>query len=124
VVIRGFSGWYYLTNLLPWIHPSQNSNLEMDPFNLVTWWGEGCAACADNSDVTVCRSLTSQAGSRKQMQLDQSKAWWEEQAANKAAVQAAQKEAEQAYAELTRYQVCVCVCECVCACVCVCVCCI
>ena len=69
-------------------------------------------------------SLTSQAGSRKQMQLDQSKAWWEEQAANKAAVQAAQKEAEQAYAELTRYLVCVCVCECVCACVCVCVCCI
>lgn len=39
------------------------------------------------------------------MQLDQSKAWWEEQAASKAAVKAAQHEAEQAFAELTRYQV-------------------
>ncbi|KAF5829712.1 RIB43A-domain-containing protein [Dunaliella salina] len=44
------------------------------------------------------------AGSRKQMQLEQSKAWWEEQAAQKAAVRAAQHEAEQAFAELTRYQ--------------------
>ena len=34
VVNRGFPGWYYLTNLLPWIHHSQNSNLEMDSFNL------------------------------------------------------------------------------------------
>lgn len=39
------------------------------------------------------------------MQLEQSKAWWEEQAANKAALRAAQHEAEQAFAELTRYQV-------------------
>ena len=58
VVNRGFPGWYYLTNLLPWIHPSQNSNLEMDPFNLVTWWGEGCAACADNSDVTLSQTCS------------------------------------------------------------------
>jgi hypothetical protein len=39
------------------------------------------------------------------VQLEQSKAWWEEQAAQKAAVRAAQQEAEQAYAELTRFQV-------------------
>lgn len=32
--------------------------------------------------------------------------WWEEQAAHKAAIKAAQKEAEAAYAELARYQVC------------------
>lgn len=36
--------------------------------------------------------------------MAQSKAWYEEQAAHKAALRAAQKEAEQAYAELTRYQ--------------------
>ncbi len=39
------------------------------------------------------------------MQLEQSKSWWEEQAAHKAALKAAQHEAEQAFAELTRYQV-------------------
>jgi hypothetical protein len=31
--------------------------------------------------------------------------WWEEQAAHKAALKAAQAEAEAAYAELARYQV-------------------
>jgi hypothetical protein len=58
VVNRGFSGWNYLTNLLLCVHHSQNSNLAMDPFNLVTWWGEGCAACADNSDVTLSQTCS------------------------------------------------------------------
>lgn len=44
------------------------------------------------------------AGDRKREQMAQSKAWWEEQAAHKAAVRAAQKEAELAYGELMRYQ--------------------
>mmetsp|Transcript_10904 Transcript_10904/g.18922 ORF Transcript_10904/g.18922 Transcript_10904/m.18922 type:complete len:368 (+) Transcript_10904:113-1216(+) len=44
------------------------------------------------------------AGDRKREQMAQSRAWYEEQAAHKAALRAAQQEAEQAYAELTRYQ--------------------
>lgn len=45
------------------------------------------------------------AGDRKRAQVEQCKGWWEEQAAHKAALQAAQQQAEQAYAELARYQV-------------------
>ncbi|KAL6749955.1 coiled-coil protein associated with protofilament ribbons [Haematococcus lacustris] len=44
------------------------------------------------------------AGDRKKAQNEQAKQWWEEQAAHKAALKAAQQEAEQAYAELARYQ--------------------
>uniref|UniRef100_A0A7S0S1F6 Uncharacterized protein n=1 Tax=Chlamydomonas leiostraca TaxID=1034604 RepID=A0A7S0S1F6_9CHLO len=44
------------------------------------------------------------AADRKRAQMEQSKQWWEEQAAHKAALKAAQAEAEAAYAELARYQ--------------------
>ncbi len=44
------------------------------------------------------------AGDRKRAQIEQSKQWWEEQAAHKAALKAAQAEAEAAFAELARYQ--------------------
>ena len=45
-----------------------------------------------------------QAGDRKAAQLDQAKSWWEEQAAQKAAMKAAEAEAEMAAAELVKYQ--------------------
>ncbi len=45
------------------------------------------------------------AADRKREQMAQAKGWWEEQAAHKAALRAAQKEAELAYGELMRYQV-------------------
>ena len=50
------------------------------------------------------------AADRKRAQIEQNKAWFEEQAAHKAALKAAQAEAEAAHAELLRYQVCDCVC--------------
>lgn len=44
------------------------------------------------------------AGDRKAAQLEQSRIWWEEQAAQKAAMKAAEKESDMAYGELARYQ--------------------
>lgn len=44
------------------------------------------------------------AGDRKAAQHDQAKSWWEEQAAQKAALKAAEAEAEAAHAELVKYQ--------------------
>lgn len=44
------------------------------------------------------------AGDRKAAQMEQARRWWEEQGAQKAAMLAAEKEAEQAHAELMRYQ--------------------
>jgi hypothetical protein len=44
------------------------------------------------------------AGDRKTAQIDQAKAWWEEQASQKAAMKAAEAEAEMAHAELVKYQ--------------------
>lgn len=44
------------------------------------------------------------AGDRKAAQLEQAKNWWEEQAAQKAAMKAAEKESDMAYAELIKYQ--------------------
>mmetsp|Transcript_39826 Transcript_39826/g.88539 ORF Transcript_39826/g.88539 Transcript_39826/m.88539 type:complete len:368 (-) Transcript_39826:472-1575(-) len=44
------------------------------------------------------------AGDRKAAQIEQAKTWWETQAAQKAAMKAAEAEQEQAYAELTKYQ--------------------
>lgn len=44
------------------------------------------------------------AADRKQEQMSQCKSWWEEQAAHKAALKAAQADADKAFAELVRYQ--------------------
>ena len=45
-----------------------------------------------------------QAGDRKKAQLGQAKSWWEEQAAQKAAMKAAESQAEMAMSELVKYQ--------------------
>jgi hypothetical protein len=44
------------------------------------------------------------AGDRKVAQMEQSRRWWEEQSAHRAAVRSAQQAAEAAYGELVKYQ--------------------
>lgn len=49
-----------------------------------------------------CIIALAQAGDRKAAQIEQARSWWEEQAAQKAAMRAAEAEAEMAQAELIK----------------------